>query len=241
MVEKSPHISERKVVKEMIERKLKSTLPVYAAGIAFVVFSLIFTIYAPFSLLLALFCSFGVGFIVSKFAPIKTVMVEVPPEPASTSDVQLNQLIDEGRAKLVEIGRLSGKIEDPQVFENVCLIKGYGDKIFNQLEAHPEKIRSVRLFMDYYLPTSYNLIESYVGFKSQGAEGENISRAAQKIESALCMAAESFKKQFDNMFEAKATDIIAEANVMKRLLQSGGLTGNDFDASAPGKEGFDAE
>jgi len=30
-------------------------------------------------------------------------------------------------------------------------------------------------------------------------------------------------------------DIIAEANVMERLLKSGGLTGNDFDT--PDKEG----
>ena len=219
----------------MVEKKIKSTMPVYAAGIAFVVFALIFSIYTIVGLALAIFCAVGIFAIVSGFAPSKTIMVEVPPEPAKTSNAALNQLINEGRQKLTEIDKLSRKIDSKRVLEDVRQIKHYSESIFVQLEKHPEKLSSVRQFMDYYLPTSYKLIENYVNFKSQNATGENIDRATKKIEDALDMAADSFRKQFDNMFEARAMDIIAEANVMERLLKSGGLTGNDFDT--PDKEG----
>jgi len=218
----------------MLEKKIKSTLPIYAAGIAFVVFALIFSIYTLLSLALAIFCALGIGAIVSGFAPTKTILIEVPPQPAQTSDVQLNQLIDEGRQRLTEIDRLARSIDSERVAEDVRQIKHYSESIFRQLEKHPEKISSVRQFMDYYLPMSYKLIENYVSFKAQGASGENTMRATQKIEEALDVAAVAFKKQFDNMFEAKAMDIIAEANVMERLLKSGGLTDNDF--KTPSKE-----
>jgi len=219
----------------MVEKKIKSTLPIYAAGIAFVVFALIFSIYTIVGLALAIFCAVGIFAIVSSFAPTKAIMVEVPPEPAKTDNVQLNQLINEGRQKLTEIDRLSRKIDSKRVAEDVHQIKHYSESIFSQLEKHPEKLSSVRQFMDYYLPTSYKLIENYVNFKSQNASGDNIDRATKKIEDALDMAADAFRKQFDNMFEARAMDIIAEANVMERLLKSGGLTGNDF--TTPNKEG----
>jgi len=212
----------------MVEKQIKSTLPIYASGISFIVFALIFSIYTIVGLALAVFCAVGIFAIVSSFAPTKTILVEVLPEPAKTSNSQLNQLINEGRLKLTEIDKLSRRIDSKRVSEDVRQIKNYSENIFAQLEAHPEKLSSVRQFMDYYLPTSYKLIENYVNFKSQNASGENIDRAVEKIEDALDMAADAFKKQFDNMFETRAMDIIAEANVMERLLKSGGLTGDDF-------------
>jgi len=219
----------------MAEKKIKSTLPIYAAGITFVAFAVIFSIYTITGLAMATFCALVIFFVVSSFAPSKTIFVEMPPEPAKTSDIQLNQLIDDGRKKLTEIDKLSRSIDNARVREDVRQIKHYSENIFTQLEKHPEKISSVRQFMDYYLPTSYNLIENYVSFKKQGVTGENAMRATQKIEEALDKAADAFKKQYDNMFEAKAMDIIAEANVMERLLKSSGLTGDDFDT--PSKEG----
>ena len=219
----------------MIEKKIKSTMPIYAAGIVFVVFSLMFPIYTLLNLALATFFSFSVGAIVSNFSPYKTLMIEVPSGPAKTGDERLNTLIDEGRASLKDIGRLQAKVSDKAVYKNIDQMKFYGEKIFQQLETHPEKASYVRQFMDYYLPTSKKLVENYVNFKAQGASGDNINRATQKIEEALGVSAEAFKKNFDNMFESKAMDAIAEANVMERLLKSGGLLDDDLSMTASKK------
>jgi len=177
--------------------------------------------------------------VISTFSPAKTIMVEAPFIPAKTGDDRLNTLINEGREKLKEIGRLSNSIKSQRVLKDIEQMKLYGEKIFHQLELHPEKAAYVRQFMDYYLPTSYKLIENYVSFKSQGASGENIDKATEKIEEALDVTAIAFKKQFDNMFESKAMDIIAEANVMERLLKSGGLLDDDLLKARPNKEAND--
>jgi len=223
----------------MIEKKIKSTMPIYAGGIVFVTFSLMFPIYSLLSLALAAFFSVAVGAVVSNFAPYKTISIELPRGPARSSDTRLNTLIDEGRASIKSIGRLSERITDKGVRGDIAQMQLYGEKIFNQLESHPEKATYVRQFMDYYLPTAYKLVENYVNFKAQGASGDNIDKASKKIEEALSVTAVAFKKQFDNMFETKAMDAIAEANVMERLLKTGGLLDDDFSIKQPQKEAKD--
>jgi len=212
----------------MMEKRIKSTLPFYGAGLALILFSFIFPIYKIWGLILGAAVSAFVFILVSKFAPYKTVMVEAPLKEADTGDAHLNKLITEGRLKLKEIDTLCLKIKDAHVLKDVEELKLYGAKIFNYLEEHPEKVTSVRQFMDYYLPTTLNLVQNYVNLKSHGAAGENIDSAVSKIEEALDVVVVAFKKQFDNLFEAKAIDIIADVNVMERLLKAGGLVDNDF-------------
>jgi len=212
----------------MVEKRIKSTLPIYGAGFAFIVFSLIFPVYKISGLIMGGAVSALVFILVSKFAPSKTVMVEAPLKAADTGDEHINGLITEGRLKLKEIDTLCYKISDINVLKDVEELKLYGGKIFNYLEEHPEKVSAVRQFMDYYLPTTLSLVQNYVNLKSHGASGENIGSALSKIEEALDVVVVAFKKQFDNLFEAKAIDIIADVNVMERLLKAGGLVGDDF-------------
>ena len=212
----------------MVEKRIKSTLPLYGAGLVFIVYSSIFPVYKVFGLIMGLLVSAVVYVLVSKFAPDKVIMVDAPLKEADTGDVHLNKLITEGRLKLKEIDALCYQIRDAAVLKDVEELKLYGGKIFNYLEEHPEKVSTVRQFMDYYLPTTLSLVQNYVNLKSHGAGGENIDSALNKIEEALDVVVVAFRKQFDNLFEAKSIDIIADVNVMERLLKAGGLVGDDF-------------
>ena len=212
----------------MVEKRIKSTLPLYGAGLAFIMYSSIFPVYKVAGLIMGVALAVIVYTLVSKFAPDKVVMVAAPLKAADTGDVTTDKLITDGRLKLKEIDVLCLKIRDARVLRDVEELKLYGAKIFNHLEEHPEKISTVRQFMDYYLPTTLNLVENYVNLKSHGAGGENIDGALKKIEEALDVVVVAFRKQFDNLFEAKAIDIIADVNVMERLLKAGGLVGSDF-------------
>ena len=212
----------------MMEKRIKSTLPLYGAGLVFIVYSSIFPVYKIIGLIFGVAVSALVYVLVSKFAPDKIIMVDAPLKEADTGDAHLNKLITEGRLKLKEIDTLCYKISDVNVLKDVEELKLYGGKIFNYLEEHPEKVSAVRQFMDYYLPTTLTLVQNYVNLKSHGARGENIDSAVLKIEEALDVVVVAFKKQFDNLFEAKSIDIIADVNVMEHLLKAGGLVGDDF-------------
>jgi 5-bromo-4-chloroindolyl phosphate hydrolysis protein len=78
--------------------------------------------------------------------------------------------------------------------------------------------------MDYYLPTTVSLVENYMVLKNQGIKGENITSSLEKIEGIMETIVKAFKTQLDNLFQDKAMDIATEVNVMKRLIESEGLT-----------------
>jgi len=219
----------------MVEKKIKSYIPVYAAGLALVLFSIIFPMYKLMNLVIGAVVCLLVCLLSDRFAPYKTQMVEAPLKAADTGNEHLDKLITEGRTQLKEIERLTGKIGERHVMEDVEELSLYGNKIFNYLEEHPERASSVRQFMDYYLPTTYKLVQNYVTLKEQGSSGENVGKATEKIEEALDTVVVAFKKQFDNLFESKAMDIIADVNVMERLLKAGGLLDEDFHEKGGGQ------
>ncbi|MCL1935852.1 MAG: 5-bromo-4-chloroindolyl phosphate hydrolysis family protein [Defluviitaleaceae bacterium] len=96
-------------------------------------------------------------------------------------------------------------------------------KIYDFIKEHPEKSNEIRGFVDYYLPTTIKLIDSYIHLVNQGSTGENITNSKAKIENLLQILKISYEKQLDSLFEAKFLDISAEIGVIKNLLKEDGL------------------
>ena len=96
--------------------------------------------------------------------------------------------------------------------------------VIDQVEKKEEKLKQVRQFMNYYLPTTIKLLEQYVQLQNVGLKGENISTAMQQIEQMLDKVIVAFQKQLDSLFEADVVDITADIQVMEQMMASQGLT-----------------
>ena len=88
---------------------------------------------------------------------------------------------------------------------------------------NPEKGTKIRKFMNYYLPTTLKLLDSYVEVASQSVRGKNITATMIRIESIMDTIAIAFEKQLDNLFGADALDISADIMVLEDMLQREGL------------------
>ena len=96
--------------------------------------------------------------------------------------------------------------------------------MIDQVEKKEEKLKQVRQFMNYYLPTTIKLLEQYVQLQNVGLKGENISTAMQQIEQMLYKVIVAFQKQLDSMFERDVVDITADIQVMEQMMAAQGLT-----------------
>ena len=96
--------------------------------------------------------------------------------------------------------------------------------MIDQVEKKEEKLKQVRQFMNYYLPTTIKLLEQYVQLQNVGLKGENISTAMQQIEQMLDKVIVAFQKQLDSMFERDVVDITADIQVMEQMMAAQGLT-----------------
>jgi 5-bromo-4-chloroindolyl phosphate hydrolysis protein len=208
----------------MIEKRIKSALPVYGIGIAFLIGGIFFPPYKLVNLAICAVISVVSYFALSKVFPGTVKYERAPAKPSDTGNKELDQMILQGRNNLNRLEDLGEGLRSDimgQQIEELCL---YGRKIFDFIEKNTAQGRSVKSFMDYYLPTTVSLVENYMVLKNQGIKGENITSSLEKIEGIMETIVKAFKTQLDNLFQDKAMDIATEVNVMKRLIESEGLT-----------------
>lgn len=110
--------------------------------------------------------------------------------------------------------------------DKISRLEAVSTKIFEQAKADPEKLPQMRKFMDYYLPTSLKLLNTYAELDKQGIEGENISESKHRIEQTMDTLVKAFETQLDKLFASDALDVSTDIDVMENMLRADGLTGD---------------
>ncbi len=128
-------------------------------------------------------------------------------------------------AILKQLRDLNDSIADPLITSKIDNIEDLSGKIFRLVEEKPEKLPQIKKFMDYYLPSTLKLLDSYATLEHQGIEGENITSAKQDIARILDTMTVGYKQQLDGMFRDEAIDISADIDVLKMTMERDGLTG----------------
>ena len=111
------------------------------------------------------------------------------------------------------------RIADPVLSEKIDHLETVAGKIFREVEEHPEKQQQAATFLNYYLPTTLKLLDSYAKFEEAGIEGENLSRAQERIEETMDALIKGFDKQLDDLYRNEAMDIDSDIRVMGNMLR----------------------
>ena len=226
--------------------KNRSVAPIYALGLTVLGYSLLFTLgsvgdYIKCALL-AWVVYLLVGGIVKKDRPAQEARAEetppreappkpdppkqAPPRPADkpAGDPELEALLRKGREAVHRIQELNDAIPDYRMSAKLKQIEILTSSILSQVEKKPDKRKSVRQFMDYYLPTTIKLLEQYVNLQEVGLPGENITAGMERIEAMLDKVIVAFQKQLDGLFARDVVDITADIQVMELMMAQNGLT-----------------
>jgi len=208
---------------KIVEVKIKSAIPVYGIGIVWLLYSLIFPLYMTWHFILIACIGVLVYFLLSKIFPPKIESIEVPCEPESTGDELIDALLAEGARAAAEMYRLQSSIPNSDIRKKITELIFITDKIFGKLRSEPNVYKQVKRFADFFLPASLKLLNTYDRMGKSGIEGENISGTMERIDNALDMTLESYKKFFDSLFENIALDIETDIAVLETMLKRDGL------------------
>ena len=226
--------------------------PLYVFAIIWLFSAVAFPLYEVWGLLLTLgLCSLG-AFIAGKAsakraqkkekeaaeaAAVKAA-AEAKKHPKKKSyGPEVDPILEEGNRALSEMGRLYMSIKDPEVRSKINEIMRITDKITQDAIDDPKDIPQIKKFMNYYLPTTLKLLNSYDRMSSLGIEGENLDRSMKSINEMLDAAIEAYKKRLDSLFENQALDIETDIEVMNTMLAREGLVEDDeFNLTAQAKK-----
>lgn len=238
-----------------MKKKKQSTLPIYAVGLVWISYAIEGKL-TSFGGVIGCAALSAVTYLVLKLIfPDKLVETEdapkqketarpepekapeKAPEPApqpqqaagSTGNAELDAVLKQGQESVQRIRELNDEIPDFKLSAQLKQLELLTQKIFDYVRQHPENLKQIRQFLNYYLPTTIRLLEQYVVLQNQGLRTGNIDEGMTKIETMLEKVIAAFQQQLDSLFENDVVDITAEIRVMEKMMASEGLAGtNDF-------------
>ena len=209
----------------------KSTLPIYAVGAVWLIWSLLFPLYSTVHYVLCLVASLAVFTVLTKVIPDKVTYEPIPVQ--ATGYNSADELLKAGDGYLRTIRELSAKIDNPQVRGKVDKVGGTCQRIFDYVRQNPKSADGLRKFMNYYLPTLEKLVKTYELMEEQGVEGENITASKERISNMLDTMDTAFEKQLDALFGDTALDIDTDITVLEGMMAQEGLTDDGKMPQAP--------
>lgn len=139
-----------------------------------------------------------------------------------------NRIEREFEGKLNQIRMANLAVKDEKVSEKITRIEKITANIFELVSKRPEKADQIHTFMNYYLPTTLKLLDSYSLLERQSAQGENILSARRNIEKMMDQLVWAFEQQLDQMFESEARDISTDIRVLETMMARDGLSENPY-------------
>ena len=218
-------------------KKRKSTAPFYAVAILWVACGLVVPLYELSHYLLAAAVSLAVFFAVNAICAGGGVIgaqakekKEEKKKEESTGNPELDKMLKDGSLAISEMKRLDDNIAHPGISADIVRLEQVSQKIFDEVKRNPKKLPQIRRFMDYYLPTTLKLLNSYDRMSGAGVSGENIDTTLAKVEGMMRTIVAAFEKQLDSLYGAEALDISTDITVLETMMAREGLTGQPFKA-----------
>ena len=120
---------------------------------------------------------------------------------------------------LRNIRRANDRIADPVLSAKIDRLEEVTAKIFQAVEADPKKRSSIDTFLNYYLPTTQKLLDSYAEFEATGVEGANLGQAKDRIEKTMDSIVAGFEQQLDELYKMDAMNVDSDIRVMETMLR----------------------
>ncbi len=126
---------------------------------------------------------------------------------------------------LQQIRDANDRIPDAEISRKIDRIESVTRDILYYLKKHPERANELHTFLDYYLPTTLKMLNKYAELDAQQVTGDNIDGTKRRIAGILDKVVEGFEMQLDKLFEGDMLDISSDIDVLERMLQRDGLSG----------------
>lgn len=221
--------------------KKRSALPVYFIGGTWLLWALLAPLYRPTHYIMAALASF-IAYHVGKMlfpdrgyevqdAPPSAQQAQAQPrpqpkqeqKPKSTGNPEIDALLVERDRAVGEMRRLNDSIKDVKISAQISHLEVTTGKIIDAVVEKPAKLPQIRKFMNYYLPTTLKLLNSYEQLSRQSVKGENITSTMFNIAGMMHTVADAFEKQLDSLFSDEAMDISADITVFETMLKQEGF------------------
>ena len=129
---------------------------------------------------------------------------------------------------VTQLRLMTGRVRDKDVrrgLEDVCTSS---DSIIKALKADPTEIHSARRVLNYYLPSTNEIMTKYLKLEGSGTD---VGSMPKTVSTHLTEIKDALDKQYKNIFAADKLDLTVDMKAMSISFKRDGLIGEDFKPS----------
>ena len=202
---------------------VKSALPIWAAGVVWILFALFGSLLSIRNIIVCALCSLGVWWILSKMIPKKTIAVEIPiktgNEALDAAVLQMDGTIKKLTADSVQVRKIL-----PEVADVILSVTDKIGKIRDEVISSPEDLPKIRRFLSYYLPTAEKMTDRVAVLSTEQGVSGNLQTALYSAKAALQSIDEACGRQYDALFADDALDLSTDLKVLDNILSGDNLS-----------------
>lgn len=204
-------------------REIREKFPTawYAAGIFCLVYACAFPLYRLHHFLICAGLACAAAFLAQRLTP-ERIRLE-PYQAPLTGDALVDELLAQGQDALRRLRSANDALTDEAVSASLDTIEAACTRIFTFIRENPQQAGQIRKFMNYYLPTLLQLLDTLTGLEAAGASGQNIDASKRRITGVLHQAADAFDNFYDRLHAEGSMNVNAEIRVFEDMLRQEGL------------------
>ncbi len=146
----------------------------------------------------------------------------------AASNPELQAMLSEGNEYIHKLHELNDIIPGEVISQKMYRMEHLLEEIFERLEEDPTQMSQMHKLMNYYLPTTIKLLQSYADFDNISSPSTEVIKAKAEIEKTVDTINEAFAELLNKLFQSAVFDAATDAQVLQTMLAKEGLTKNDF-------------
>jgi len=136
----------------------------------------------------------------------------------SSENQALHELLNKANGYIHEMTTINRSIDDINMKNHVDTLINIAKQIYTYIEEHQEKANLVRQLTNYFLPTTVELLASYLELQNQNVKSDGMIVSMSKIADMMESLDSAYKNQLDMIYSEKSLDVSVEIDVMKKII-----------------------
>lgn len=136
---------------------------------------------------------------------------------------EIQALLDQGQEYIEKIHQSNDIIKDKEISDKLDKMEKIVSMIFYELDLSPQYADKLGMFMNYYLPTTKKLLDSYIEIDEKEVKGKSLEKSKKDIAEAFDKLIVSFDSILDKFYQAKELDIASDISTMEILMKQENL------------------
>ena len=148
-----------------------------------------------------------------------TYYEDAPVKPDTEKDETVDSFLE-------QLQKIDKNFLDADILRNVLTMESMLQQIKCQINLHPELADNATKFLNRYMPTTLQLLSSYVGMNQQIHVTEFTIEAKESVEESVEMMISALAQQLDSIQNMNALDVTTSSEAMQSMLALNGYGSN---------------